>query len=181
MSCLTSIRVVSCVALLCLMFTQTSRARPVQDDLPSYILAQHRVVLQKWLKQRSNFRPATAQDMDQELLKRIKDMFPKEVERPFYSVGDFNHDGQKDFAIGLINKNSSKTLAIAVFNGPFGRTGASAPAFYNANRFELSDLFFISLDNRNRDLLQIGLGSDLRTVFLKPKGKGYYIWVGATE
>jgi hypothetical protein len=167
-----------CAALLCLALTPALTATK-QDAFPSNISAQHRTVLEKWLKQKPNLRVATAEDLDADRMQLAKDMFPDRVASPFYVVGDFNRDGRKDFAVGLVIKNRPKDLALAVFNAPFGRT--SAPAFYNENRFDRSDLLFISTDERKRDILQIGTGSDTRTVLLKPKGRGYYVWVGATQ
>ncbi|HEY0321434.1 MAG TPA: hypothetical protein VGC66_10790 [Pyrinomonadaceae bacterium] len=170
-----------CGALLLsfMLALSAAHARTSQEGIPAYISAQHKAVLEKWLKQKPDLRVATAEDLDADLLKTVTDMFPDRVASPFYVVGDFNNDGQKDFAIGLVVKNKPKDLALAVFNGPLGKT--SAPAYYNENRFDRGDLLFVSFDDRNREVLQIGIGSDSRTVFLKPKGKGYYIWAGATQ
>ena len=168
------------VALLCLTLMMIpALAGTKRDGIPSYISEQHRTVLEKWLKQKPNLRVATAEDLDPTLLPVVKDMFPDRVASPFYAVGDFNHDGQKDFAVGLAIKNKPKDLALAVFNAPFGKT--NAPAFYNEKRFGRGDLLFVGPDERGGELLQIGTGSDTRTVLLKPKGKGYYVWVGATQ
>jgi hypothetical protein len=106
-------------------------------------------------------------------------MFPDRVDSPFYAVGDFNDDGQQDFAVGFVIRDKPKDLALAVFNGPSGKT--RAPAYYNETEFGRGSLLFVSFDDRNRQVLQIGLGSDTRTVLLKPKGRSYYIWVGATQ
>jgi hypothetical protein len=162
-----------------MLMLPVARAGIRQEVFPSYIDAQHRVVLEKWLKQKPYLRPATTEDLDAEFLKRVKDMFPESTASPFYTTGDFNHDDQKDFAVGLVNKNKPGTLAIAVFNGPLGK--ANAPAFYEENKFELTDIIFLGTDGRNRDELQIGIGSDTKTVLLKPKGRSYYIWEGATQ
>ena len=166
--------------LLCFMLALTgTHARTRQEAIPPYISAQHKVVLGKWLKQKPDLRVATIEDLDASLLKTVKDMFPDRAASPFYAVADFNHDGQKDFAVGLVIKNKPEDLALAVFNGPLGKM--RAPAYYNEDKFGRGDLLFISIDERNRKILQVGLGSDTRTVFLKPKGRTYYIWEGATQ
>jgi hypothetical protein len=168
-------------ALLCLLpVTPAARPRqPEPEDFPSYIEAEHRVVLGSWLKEKPHLRPATAADLDAEFLERVKEMVPESAASPFYCVGDFNHDERKDFAVGFVDKNRPGTLILAVFNAPFGKK--RAPAFYDESRFEMTDIFFVVADGRNREELQIGIGNDTKTVLLKPKGKGYFIWTGATQ
>lgn len=167
-------------ALLCLVLLPAARARCMQGELfPSYFNAAHRVVLENWLKQKPHLRPATAEDLDSEFLQRLKEMSSDSAASPFYCVGDFNHDEQKDFAVGMVNKNRPGTLALAVFNAPFGKK--NEPAFYDESMFEMTDIFFVVADGRNREELQIGIGSDTRIVLLKPKGKSYFIWTGATQ
>jgi hypothetical protein len=178
--CQSYIRLACCAALLCLAYTLHVRAASAQDELPSYILPEHRAVLQDWLKGKPNLRAATESDTDADELKLVRDGYTGKSFQAFYAVADFNRDGQKDFAIGLISKEKSDALVLAVFNGPFrkGKT-APAPAYYNDTRFERSD--FLLLVGNNWDELQIGQGSDSRTVLLKPKGRGYYLWAGATQ
>lgn len=179
MNCRTCVRLASSMALLCLLFAMPVGARFRQDELPSYILPEHRAVLQSWLKEKPYLRPALEQDADQNELKLVKEGYTGKPFQAFYAVADFNHDGQKDFAIGLINQKQPKSLALAIFNGPFRKGKPIAPAYYNESRFELSD--FLILVGDNWDELQIGQGNDSNTVLLKPRGKGYYIWKGATE
>ncbi|HYO90574.1 MAG TPA: hypothetical protein VEQ40_03015 [Pyrinomonadaceae bacterium] len=167
-------------ALLCfalLLFAAHAGAR--QDAFPSNMEAAHRVVLESWLKQKPNLRPATAEDLGAEFLVRLKEMSPESAASPFYIAGDFNHDDRKDFAVGLVNKNSPGKLVLAVFNAPFGKK--TTPAFYDESMFEMTDIFFIVADRKNREELQIGIGNDTRTVLLKPKGKSYFIWTGPTQ
>ncbi|HKS29253.1 MAG TPA: hypothetical protein VJS44_15600 [Pyrinomonadaceae bacterium] len=169
-----------CVAcLLSLMLLSPAVRAQEEAAFPSYIEAEHRTVLESWLKQKPNLRPATTEDLDADFLKRLNEMSPESAASPFYVAGDFNHDEQKDFAIGLINKSSPGKLVIAVFNGPFGKR--REPAFIDESSFEMTDIFFIVADRKNREELQIGIGNDTRTVLLKPKGKSYFIWTGATQ
>lgn len=165
-------------ALMCFTLL-LSAAGARQDVFPSYMEEQHRTVLESWLKQKPNLRPATTEDLDAEFLRRLKEMSTESADSPFYAVGDFNHDERKDFAVGLVNRESPGRLALAVFNSPFGKR--SAPAFYDESSFEMTDIFFIVADRKNREELQIGIGNDTRTVLLKPKGKGYFIWTGPTQ
>ena len=167
--------------LVCFMLALTSaRTRMGQEGMPGYISDEHKTVLEKWLKQKPNLKVATAEDLDPSLVQVVKDMFPDRADAPFYAVGDFNDDGQKDFAVGLVIKDKPEGLALAVFNGPLGKT-AGRPAFYDEDGFGRGAPLFISTDDRGREVLQVGLGTDTRTVLIKPKGKGYYIWVGATQ
>ncbi|HEX8176073.1 MAG TPA: hypothetical protein VF543_13215 [Pyrinomonadaceae bacterium] len=166
--------------ILCLLLLlSAASAVGHQDVFPSYIEAEHRTVLESWLKQKPNLRPATAEDLDADFLKRLKEMSTESAASPFYVVGDFNHDEQKDFAVGFVDRESPGKLVMAVFNAPFGKK--RTPAFYDESTFEMTDTFFIVTDRKNRVELQIGIGSDTRTVLLKPKGKGYFIWTGATQ
>jgi hypothetical protein len=165
--------------LFFLLFLSAAGADGGQDVFPSYIEAEHRTVLESWLKQKPNLRPATAEDLDAEFLKRLKEMSTENAASPFYVVGDFNHDEQKDFAVGLVNRESPGKLVLAVFNAPFGK--GKAPAFYDESSFEMTDIFFVVSDRKNREEIQIGIGNDTRTVLLKPKGKSYFIWTGATQ
>ena len=49
---------------------------------------------------------------------------------PYYQVGDFNGDGQQDFAIAVVSSSKSpKRFKILVFNGPFTDSATKAPAF----------------------------------------------------
>jgi hypothetical protein len=175
------IQLAVCTALLwCMTLTAPARAAFRQDELPSYILPEHRAVLQGWLKDKPELRPATEADTNADELKLVRDGYTGKPFQAFYAVADFNGDGQKDFAVGLINKNKPGSLALAVFNGPFGkRRTAPAPAYYNDAKFDLGD--FLILVGDKWDELQIGQGSDSRTVLLKPKGRGYFIWAGATQ
>lgn len=136
-------------------------------------------MLENWLKQKPNLRLATASDLETEFLERLEEMSPESAASPFYCVGDFNHDERKDFVVGLVNRESPGKLTLAVFNAPFGK--GRAPAFYDESTFEMTDIFFIVADRKNREELQIGIGNDTKTVLLKPKGKSYFIWTGATQ
>jgi hypothetical protein len=169
-----------CVLLLCLTLALHTRAALAQDELPSYILPEHRAVLQEWLKAKPNLRVATEADADANELKLVREGYTGKSFEAFYAVADFNHDKQPDFAVGLIDKEKPDALVLAVFNGPFKKgKAASAPAYYNDTKFDRSD-FLIRVGD-NWDELQIGQGSDSRTVLLKPKGRGYYLWAGATQ
>lgn len=171
--------IASFLALWFVPLTPHARAAR-QVELPSYILPEHRAVLENWLKERPELRPATEADADTDELRMVKDVYTGKPFRAFYAVADFNRDGQNDFAIGLVNREKTGSLILAVFNGPFKKgKAAAAPAYYNDNKFDLGD--FLILVGDNWDELQIGQGSDSRTVLLKPKGRGYYIWGGVTQ
>lgn len=166
-------------ALLCLVLLMAASGYGLQNGDPSFMEPLHRKVLSDWLKQKPNLRVATAEDLDAAFLERLKEMSPESAATPFYAVGDFNHDERKDFAVGLVDKDRPGKLTLAIFNTPF-REGRG-PAFYDESSFEITDIFFVVADRKNREELQIGIGSDTRTVLLKPKGKSYFIWTGPTQ
>jgi len=103
-----------------------------RDDLPTYMNAQHRAVLQRWLKRERNLRAKR----DEEKERKEKRKEEKEEEKsavalraaldedcgqcaddiaserkgrgsdyhPYYAVGDFNGDGKQDFAVAVIEQ-----------------------------------------------------------------------------
>jgi hypothetical protein len=93
--------------------------------------------------------------------------------QPYYAVGDFNRDGQEDFAVALINQEKrSRRFAIAIFNGPFNPRNprrASVPAFFT-ERIDLSDGGLVVLSG-NR--LVAGVFQTDNCVVLRPSGRTY--------
>jgi len=107
------------------------RVPPVRYTLTQ----QEQTVLQNWLSQHPEYR--VAEDGDCECADDIKQMRAgdggvwKAVPdyHPYAATGDFNSDGQQDFAVAVIKRSKAKNnFALLVFNGPFP-LGSASPAF----------------------------------------------------
>jgi len=109
----------------------------LQPALASHVLkAEHRRVLDGWLKQHPNLRLAALDDCegcrdDIEQTRRGSGgpWRPVPDYHPYRAVGDFNGDGRQDFAVVLVDTSKrDKVFVLVVFNGPF-RDIAKPPAF----------------------------------------------------
>lgn len=93
-------------------------------------------VLSLYLSSHNNYRVATSKDChcDEDIrnMRETSDGVWKAVPDyfPYRAVGDFNSDGQEDFAVVLVDNNSSsqKPFLFLVFNGPIRKNNAK-PAF----------------------------------------------------
>jgi hypothetical protein len=150
-----------------------------QQELPSYLDAQHRAVLQRWLKEEQGLRLATDADCGQcenEIAHQRK--LSGADYHPYYAVGDFNGDGRKDFAVAAIEMDAdaegrvNQRFVVAVFNAPFARRKVE-PA-YEKDELVLRDggLFF-GPPRRKPYRLFIGLFGSDQGLTLVPKGKKY--------
>jgi len=92
---------------------------------------------------------------------------------PYYAVGDFNSDGQKDFAIAVIAPNhTGKRFRLLVFNGPFNDSPAHEPAFVSDFMDPTGEgLFFGPPRPKPYRLLLSVFESE--GILLVPKGNGY--------
>lgn len=181
MNCRMCQRLGLCALLLCCLSTTALRARAAQGNVPSFINPTHRQIVQNFLKTRPYLRVATYADAEhKEALESVSGGDYGENKSPYYAVGDFNHDGREDFAVAFVNTRQPKQFVVAVFNGPFRNGKAIAPAYYNEKRFGTDD-FLLALTEQTKHDLQIGIGTDLRTVLLKSKRGRYYVWEGATQ
>ena len=132
--------------------------------------APHRTVLEGLLKNRPMLRLATDKDcLNKDGLAASREEYGREYQ-PYYAIADFNHDGQQDFAVALINQQKrSRRFAIAIFNGPFNQTRTSAPAFFTEG-IDLSDGGLVILSG-NR--LVAGVFQSDNCVVLRPRGRTY--------
>lgn len=88
---------------------------------------------------------------------------------PYYSIGDFNGDGRKDFAVLLIVKGKDEA-ALAVFNAPFRK---AAPAYFE-RKFEKMGNMYIAYNYMEKNRLYLGVfESDYYCMTLIPKGRKY--------
>ncbi len=147
--------------------------RPAQLESAPYLRAPHRAVLQQWLAGKPGLRLATEKDcLNKEGLKATRQENGQNYQ-PYYAVGDFNRDGQEDFAVALINPGKrSRRFGIAIFNGPFNLRNprrASVPPFFT-EEIDLSDGGLVSLSG-NR--LVAGVFQTDNCVWLRPSGRTY--------
>jgi hypothetical protein len=159
--------------------TQKTQKNQPPQELPSYISAQHRDVLQRWLKQEPKLRLATDKDCGQcesDLESQRRASGPDF--HPYYAVGDFNGDGKKDFAVALIELEADAEgrletkFVVAVFNAPFAKRKVE-PAF-EKDGLNLRDggLFYGPPKTRPNRLF-IGLFSNESGLTLIPRGRKY--------
>ena len=132
--------------------------------------APHRTVLERWLKNKPMLRLATEKDCQNvDGLAASREEYGRAYQ-PYHATGDFNHDGQQDFAVALINgQKSSRRFAIAIFNGPFTQPRTILPAFF-AEGIDLSDGGLV-VQSRNR--LVAGVFQSDDCVVLRPRGRTY--------
>lgn len=129
-------------------FQQNNRTEPLQ------LSARHDQYLQRWLATHPNLRAAHIEDCEdrwtdsagkehvescQRLIEELRAWSRNSAVNPFYAKGDFNGDGEEDFAVVLTDRRPSKarvkSATVVVFNGPFQATGAVEPAFSMVGRF----------------------------------------------
>lgn len=132
--------------------------------------APHRAIVERWLQRKPALRLATEKDCkNKEGLEASRQEYGRDYQ-PYYAVGDFNHDGQQDFAVALVNQQKpSQRFAIAIFNGPFNQKQTNLPAFF-ADGIDLVDGGLVVLSG-NR--LVAGVFQSDDCVVLRPRGKTY--------
>jgi hypothetical protein len=111
---------------------------------------QHTLVLKKWLARHPDYRLASEADCNcPEDIEQMRRGYggvwvPVPDYHPYRAVGDFNSDGNLDFAVVLVKKtNKEKPFALVIFNGPF-RSDCNADAAFIERNLDLkySGLFF---------------------------------------
>lgn len=132
--------------------------------------APHRATVERWLQSKPALRLATEKDCQNKAgLEASRQEYGQDYQ-PYYAVGDFNRDGQQDFAVALINpQKHSRRFAMAIFNGPFTQTRPGLPAFF-AEGIDLSEGGLVVLSG-NR--LVAGVFQSDDCVVLRPRGKTY--------
>jgi len=144
---------------------QTNRV-PTVSEVFSHLRSNHRQILSQWLSSHSEFRPAVEADCDRGELEFWREEIHAH-EHPYYSVGDFNADGDEDFAVILLAGQDE--AALIVFNGPFTRAN---PAYFERH-FE-RDGIYIVYDHVVSKRLFLGiLEGDSYCMTLIPRGRGY--------
>jgi hypothetical protein len=117
------------------IYSQSHKPSPVPPVSRHTLTQQEQTVLQSWLSQHPEYR--IAEDGDCECADDIKQITAgdggvwKAVPdyHPYVATGDFNSDGQQDFAVAVIKRSKKENnFALLVFNGPF-QSGPTSPAF----------------------------------------------------
>jgi hypothetical protein len=158
----------ACIAALLIGFIT-----PAQLPSTSHLRSQHSEIIKGWLSHRSDLRLATEADC---VNKNGLAAMRKEKGRnyqPYYAVGDFNLDGEEDFAVALINSKKRKwKFAVAVFNGPLA--ALRAPSFLD-EQSDLSDGgFWVGSVAKGNRLIAGTFESD-NCIILQPRRKSY-VW-----
>jgi len=132
--------------------------------------APHRVTVERWLVSKPMLRLATEKDcLNVEGLSASRAEYGQSYQ-PYYAIGDFNHDGQPDFAVALVNKQkSSRKFAMAIFNGPFNQRGTISPALFSKGM----DLSGGGLVVQSGGRLVAGVFQSDDCVVLRPRGRTY--------
>lgn len=90
----------------------------------------------------------------------------------YYSVGDFNRDGEEDFAVLLADRRYVEDgFAIAVFNGRSG--GRQSPAYYEEKFDHISNSYLVFNGVVKNHLFLGVFEGDWYCMTLIPKRNGY--------
>ena len=160
------VKIIRCLAVCAVALT----IQAAQLESASYLRTSHRTVLQRWLPNKPALRLASEKDcLNKEGLKATRQENGQSYQ-PYYAVGDFNRDGEEDFAVALINQGKrSRRFSIAIFNGPFNTRRSTLPNFFS----EGVDLSTGGLVWLSGNRLVAGVFQSDDCVLLRPSGRTY--------
>jgi hypothetical protein len=137
-------------------------------------------VVTSWIAQHPGYRLANDNDCkcDEDLHTIRKTGYggrwkPVPDYHPYVAIGDFNGDGNTDFAVALIFNNSPNRFAILVFNGPFDSANIT-PAYFDHDLKMRGIGFFFGPPRPKPYRLVIG-AFESEGYLLLPKGQTYQI------
>ncbi len=167
-----SITIISVALSVCALCAEV---RAQQTGAAAHLQPQHREVVERWLKQRTNFRLAVDGDyVDKSFVAAERASF--ENYHPYYLVADFNGDKKDDFAIALVDtQKRARKFAIVVFNGPVGEE--SVPALFREG-FDLRRMAFTAaegIEDARRTSLFVENPNTGKGWVLRPRRKGYVL------
>jgi len=134
------------LAVAVMLYPHAISSASPKSQVPAYIAPEHRVVLEKWIATNQSLRVATDEDCkcddDIAAMRRGYGGAWKANPdfHPYYVVGDFNGDGQSDFAVVVIRGSTNHKRELAIFNGPFSPDATSRPAYLSGKY--VGPLFF---------------------------------------
>ncbi len=137
----------SCCAIFAAVVFHASASTKAQRSGIVRLRLEHRAAVESFLARKRrdgvNLRLTGEGDFGRETVSRVRSEPRRLRYNPFYATGDFNRDGQEDFAVllRLNNVPQEASLAVAVFNGPFRNRSTAREAFYNAG-FQADDMLF---------------------------------------
>jgi hypothetical protein len=163
--------------ILCLFFPNSSFAR---NSNATKLHPQHERILYRWLSQKPYLRVATeddckcTDDIRETRTRKVGVWKPVPNYTPYYAIGDFNSDGQIDFAVALIDKTKfTNRFAIAIFNGSFPVRKSYEPALFEKD-FELRGKgFAFGLPRPKPFRLILGPFESDNSILFQPRGKRY--------
>lgn len=136
----------------------------LQDEYFNHIKFSYAAALKRWLAAKPGIRPAQISDYDDQK----NNPLPNDASRhPYYAEGDFNNDGNPEYAVVLIDAKRKRSLAI--FNAAPNDGDSPDPIFTSA---ELADYDTLSFNEEYKILIVAPIQSD-NGFYLKPSGKSY--------
>jgi hypothetical protein len=90
---------------------------------------------------------------------------------PYVVSGDFNGDGEIDFAVAVIRTNGTGKFTILVFNGPI-KSGEGSPSFIDTDS-NLKGIGFFYGPPRPKPFRLVVGAFESEGYILSPKGKTY--------
>jgi hypothetical protein len=162
--------------LLLLLPVGGAAQRSVSELLPA-----HASALQQFLSKHPDLEFLSEHDCDRETLRSMREHFGARF-MPYYRVGDFNHDGRKDFALVLAKDAPPKEdpdlaeshrfqyeLTVVVFNGVGG--GGYKAVFVKNTTGPL--VCFLAMSQEKRSKLYFGVYETDAGFVMTPAGQGY--------
>jgi hypothetical protein len=155
------------------------------DSLPNYLKPAHKLIIQQWLMNNPDYLFAKDEDCRCEddldhyrhSKKWNKNFLVTLDYHPYYAVGDFNGDGQEDFAIAVKSRNKkTQDMVILVFNGPFKNTKDVTPNFILKKQLWIPDqgLFYYLSEYSKPRRLSFGY-FESECCVLNPVGNTYEV------
>lgn len=170
-----------CLLLLILALAGAVVAQSRITDLS----AAHAATLEEFLSGNKNYDFLSDTVLDADYLGEMRKAFDRST--PYYTVGDFNHDGIKDFAVILSRKGTptdngegpaethryDHPLAIVIFNGD--RRGKFTRSFVEKIEAPLVCFLNTAIFRKRKRLYFTVFETDADTRVFEPTGKGYIV------